>query len=250
MSTSFNNRRINELVDENYVYASVLFHLGIQFYDYSEKTLEEACEEHGLNLNNVIRSLEASVNRGDETNPVLKSYPIDLIIEYLKHAHHIFVKRRLPYLAKIIETLDEKNGYQSICSDLKFVFPLFVEDFIHHIYEEEDNLFGFILDLQKFNKGKLSTGKLYYQIEKFSIRKYAAEHEAHDDEMNGIRRITGNYSVNQKASLHLTVVYAELQAFERELKIHSMVENNILFPKAINLEKKALKTFRQKINDN
>jgi len=34
------------------------------------------------------------------------------------------------------------------------------------------------------------------------------------------------------------------------LKIHSMVENNILFPKAINLEKKAIKTFRQKINDN
>ena len=133
MPANYENRRINELVDENYVYASVLFHLGIRFYHYSEETLAEVCGRHGLKVKRVVQSLESAVRHGNAGKPELDSYPLELIIEYLKHAHHIFVKRRLPYLAKIIETLDENSQYHSVCSDLQFVFPLFVEDFIHHI---------------------------------------------------------------------------------------------------------------------
>jgi regulator of cell morphogenesis and NO signaling len=246
MPSDFNQRKINELVDENYVYASVLYHLGIKFYNYSDETLEQVCKEHGLNVDSVIRNLESVAREGQEHGLKLLTYPLDLIIEYLKHTHHLFVKRRLPYLAKIIETLDEGEHYQSICDDLKFVFPLFVEDFIHHIYEEEDNLFGYIINLEKFIDGKLTPGQIYYEMEKYSVRKYAIEHEVHDDEMNGIRRITKNYQTGPHTSLHVNVVFAELQAFERELKTHSRIENEIFFPKAIELERLAVKIFRKK----
>ena len=169
-----------------------------------------------------------------------------LIIEYLKHTHHLFVKRRLPYLAKIIESLNEKNEYQLICDDLKFIFPLFVEDFIHHIYEEEDNLFKYILKLEKFTDGKLVPGQIYYDMEKYSVRKYTNEHEIHDDEMKGIRAIAKGYETGPHTSLHINVVYSEMKAFERELKIHARIENEILFPKAIELERLAGKIFRRK----
>ncbi len=47
-------KKINELVNENYVYASVLHYFGIKFYQYSEKTLEQVCQERGLNQQQLI----------------------------------------------------------------------------------------------------------------------------------------------------------------------------------------------------
>ena len=209
------SKKITDIVDENYVHASVLYYFGIEFYQYTEDTLEQVCLEKGLNPDSVIRELEKSTVCDEEVQ--LEAFPTDLIIEYLKHAHFVFIKRKLPYIAKLIESFEpDHKAYNSIAKDLKFVFPLFVEDFIHHVYMEEDTLFDYIKQLTSFSDSKKGLGKIYYQMEKHSLQKYAVEHEEHDDEMRGIRRITNNYTCDSDDPLHIRVVYAELQAFEKE----------------------------------
>lgn len=174
-----------------------------------------------------------------------------MIIEYLKHTHYNFIKERLPYLAKLIENLSRNDHSDpSIIDDLKFVFPLFVEDLIHHIYEEEDHLFHFILKLNAALSGTYNISKAYYELERQSIQYYAVEHDMDDDEMKGIRDITHNYALNHQSSLHLRVVYSELQHFEKSLKIHAAVENEVLFPKALMLEKEVKKMLKEKSRQN
>ncbi len=244
-----NSKKIVEIVDDNYVNASVLFYFGIEFYNYSEKTLEQACLERGLNADLVIRELENCTTCREDVE--LSVFPVDLIIEYLKHTHHIFIKRKLPYIAKLIECFEPNHkSYNAIAKDLKFVFPLFVEDFIHHVYLEEDTLFSYILELHKCTTDKHLTPRIYHQMEKHSLQKYAVEHEEHDDEMRGIRKITNNYKCDPEDPLHIRVVYAELQALEKELITHANVENEILFPKALMLEQEIKRTIRSKINLN
>ena len=87
-------------------------------------------------------------------------------------------------------------------------------------------------------------------MEKHSIQKYAIEHETHDDEMIGIREITDHYAITPQTSLHVKVLYAELKDFETELRTHAKVENDILFPKALALEKEVKWRFSQKIKLN
>src|SRR6188768_3034807 len=128
--------RISELVDQNYIHAYVLFYFGIRFYEYSELTLEQVCQKQGLRVEQVIRELESPTHLREADLPLV-SYPIDLIIEYLKHSHFLFVKHKLPYIARLVESFKAHHeDYLSVERDLKFVFPLFVEDFIEHIYEE------------------------------------------------------------------------------------------------------------------
>ncbi|MEQ8575383.1 MAG: hemerythrin domain-containing protein, partial [Fulvivirga sp.] len=168
-----------------------------------------------------------------------------------KHAHYIFIKQKLPYLSRLIECLDNHSeGYEAVVKDLKFVFPLFVEDFIHHIYEEEDTLFSYLLSLYHFKKGRGNISKMYFEMENHSLSSYASEHQEHDDEMMGIRQITRQYQLGEKSPLHLRVVYAELQALESELKTHAKVENEILFPKALALEREVNESFKKKIQYN
>lgn len=244
--TALKNTRISELVDQNYVHAYVLFYFGIRFYEYSEMTLEEVCLQQGLRVEQVVRELEAPTHLKEADLPLV-SYPIDLIMEYLKHSHFLFIKHKLPYIARLVESFKANHEhYITVERDLKIVFPMFVEDFIEHIYEEEDTLFHFILLLDKAAKGNYNPSKLYWQMEKNSVRKFAMEHESHDDEMRGIRSITHDYAIDASTPLHIKVIYNELKAFEKSLITHARIENEILFPKAMALENKVKQFFFDK----
>lgn len=243
---SLKDQRIADLVDQNYVHAYVLFYFGIKFYEYSEFTLEQVCQQRGLKTEQVVKELESPTYLHEAELPLV-TYPIDLIIEYLKHSHFIFIKHKLPYIARLVETFRAHHeSFTSIEKDLKIVFPLFVEDFIEHIYEEEDTLFNFILALEKASKAPYPPGKLFYLLEKNSVHKFAMEHEAHDDEMEGIRKITRNYAIENNSPLHVKVIYNELKSFEKSLITHARIENEILFPKAMALENKVRKSFFEK----
>jgi regulator of cell morphogenesis and NO signaling len=244
------DKLIAELVDQNYVHAYVLFYFGIKFYEYSEFTLAQVCSKRGLKIEQVVKELESPTHL-EEADLPLVTYPIDLIIEYLKHSHFLFIKHKLPYIARLVENFKaHHNDFSNIEKDLKVIFPLFVEDFIEHIYEEEDTLFHFIQALEKFSKGSYSPGKLYYLLEKNSVSKFAMDHDCHDDEMEGIRKITGNYFLPSNAPLHIRVLYNELKSFEKSLITHARIENEILFPKAIAVENRVRKIFQERIQFN
>lgn len=241
------NKKIKELISENYLFASILYFFGIEFYNYSENTLEQVCKEKGLQVSIVISSLEEAVKSEATVNASLIDFPVDLLIEYLKHAHYTFVKQRLPYLAKCIDKFDLKQENYPLAKDLKFVFPLFLEDFIRHIYEEEDQLFSYILSLQQVLNNNLNVNKLYFQMEKHSLHDFAIEHSSHEDEMSGMRRITNNYDLSNCENIFMKVILSELKALDQELKTHARIEDEILFPKALILEKEVKDLLRKNI---
>jgi regulator of cell morphogenesis and NO signaling len=243
-------KKLSELISENYLYASVLYFFGIEFYNYPENTLEQICQEKGLKVNAVVRKLEESVNGKTDDKIPLLDIPIDLLLEYLKHSHHTFVKQKLPYLARFVDKLNINSNNFQFAKDLKFVFPLFLEDFIKHIYEEEDVLFSYILNLQKVLNNEMSIHQVYFQMEKYTIHDFAIEHGAEEDEMSGMRKITNNYDVKATDDIFLKVIFSELKSLDSDLKIHAKIEDEILFPKALLLEKQVKDRFKQNIAHN
>lgn len=249
-SARLKTKRIAQLVDENYVNAYVLYYFGIRFDEYSEHTLEQACQAKGLKVDQVIRELESPTHLREADIPLI-SYPIDLIVEYLKHSHFLFIKHKLPYIARLVDGFKANHtDYLHVERDLKLVFPLFVEDFIHHIYEEEDTLFSYINALERASNGTYIPTRLYQLMERFSVQKFAVEHEAHDDEMQGIRKITKDYEIKPDAPLHVKVIFSELRDFEQNLITHARIENEILLPKAMMLETKVKQAFFERIRLN
>lgn len=226
--------KIQELVDKDYVVAHALHFFGIKFYNYSESTLSELCASKGIKQEVFIKHLESIRHESVIGPDLLRTYSVDLIIEYLKHAHYTYIKQRLPYIAGLIQDLPVEELQSD--KDLKLIFPYFVEDFIRHIYDEEDSLFHYILMMNKADKGDAHSQKVLRNFDNKSISDFALEHSSDDDVMDGIREITNNYSP-EVPSTHLKVVYRELQSLEKDLMLHAKIENEILFPKALELEK-------------
>ena len=112
-------------------------------------------------------------------------------------------------------------------------------------------MFTYVLSLNQALIELYKPTQLYIDMERFSIQNLAIEHDIDDDEMQGIRSITNNYSLDAiQDNLHLRVVYAELQRFEKELCTHARIENEILFPKALMLEKEVKKMLKGKTRFN
>lgn len=242
------SRKISDLVTEYYGYAAVLHDFGIEFYHYNEQTVEEACQAKGLNTKQIIHGLLQASHQVDKNQPEnLANYPIDLLIQYLRFNHDNFTKEKLPYMSSLIQNLDnEIIKEKQIIKDLQLLFPLFIDDFIHHIHEEENIFFNHISLLFQASQGKYNAAKLYYQMEKYSIQYFALDHHNHDGEMSGIRELTNNYDLDSNPSLHLRVIFSELKALETDLKTHARIEDEILFIKALHLEKQVKEMLNKK----
>jgi regulator of cell morphogenesis and NO signaling len=247
MIENAHKKKIGDLVEENYQYASVLYNFGIHFYESPHQTLEDICRSKGLNLPVVVAKLENLYKKSEVRELSFNAYPIKLVVAYLKHTHHLFIRHKLPYMLRLIQSANPKSFYnRQIAEDLQLVFPLFAYDFISHIHHEEDTLFAYIDTLDMASKGLKSLSSVYYQMERHSIHQFAVAHQCEDDEMDGIRTITSAYYLPQDASLHMRVIYAELQAFEEELSLHAGMEDEILMPKALRLENEVKELIRAK----
>ncbi len=233
-------KRILDLIEENYVFASVLYHFGIDFYDYPEQSLAEVCAQKGLKPAVIIASLEDVTDDDRDHVQYLVSLPVDVVVNYLKYKHYSFIKHTLPYLAKLIDSYPTNNA-PSVINDIRMLFPLFVEDFIKHMHEEEYTTFKFILEINSAVKGKIHFSKLFFKLKNSSIKNIADEHHGQDDVMMGIRELTNDYKLEKDASVLLKVIYSELKSFEKNLIIHSRIENEVLLPKALLLEKELYK---------
>ncbi len=222
---------------------SFLYDRGIFYSNYPDRTIKDVCSLHNIDSELLISEMSSwHTLKNRPSISELNKISVDLLIAYLQGCHQRFLWRRLPYMLKLIENLDPGQfSSADIIKDLKLIFPIFVEDFIHHIHEEEDSLFNFVLEMHKIvNRGK-NPGKMFMLKKECSIHEMAATHHEDDDEMGGIRNLTSNYHLPENSELNLRVIYAELQEFEEELARHASIENQILFPKAISLQKELRK---------
>lgn len=221
------DKTIREVVDENYVYARALHHLGIDFFQAPDRNLKEICQERGLEMKQVIRTFYVFDTCHRFSFKELETYPIELLTEYLKHSHHIFIKEKLPFIVHLAKQWDGN-------AELKTLLPEFVEDFIRHIYEEEDSTFRYIHLLSLINQGKEPApySKLL-AFKNFSLKSEFAHHKE-EDELEAIRGLMDTLSGN---CLHSRVIISEIKSFDREMVYHAQIENNIFFPKALALEK-------------
>ncbi len=231
------HQKIADLVSKNPETASALHFLGIHFYHYTEQTLAEVCRERGLDPNLVIRKFNEVAQFPVPNLQNLIEYTPDVIVEFLRHNHFVFMKKRLPYVSDLVKNISPQHS--ETLHELQLIFPLFLEEFIQHIYEEEDLQFSYILKLYNFDTKGIADEFLYEQLEKHSVGRFQEEH-VHEVGLGGIRELTHNFAISPQADLHEKVLLTTLKNFDIELTQHARLEDEVLFPKAKVLERRVL----------
>lgn len=143
----------------------------------------------------------------------------------------------LPLLLALMEKLINE-GDNPIVNKISEVFKRMARDMMLHMMKEEKILFPFIEQMVEASKESIIVPTPFFGTVNNPTQIMAVEHEHSWEDISLIRTLTDNYNINGNTDPSLAILYKGLEDFEKDLIIHLDLENNILFPKAILLEKR------------
>ena len=231
---------IGEMVARDYRAAAVFESFGIDFCCKGNRTLEDACEAKHLDARYIKETLDRVLKVAAEETMDFGFWPLDLLADYIEKKHHRYVEERTPLLLQYLNKLCKVHG--DTHPELFEINRLFAEssnDLKAHMKKEELILFPYIRKMLKKSKNGVSpVDAPHFRSVRVPIKMMMREHENEGDRLGQIASLTDNYSPPADACNTYRVTYSLLDEFEKDLHRHIHLENNILFPKAIEHEEK------------
>lgn len=229
---------IGEIASHNYQKAEVFRRLGINYCCSGHKTLKEACAEAGISPEILEQFYaESSKHRLKEVHAFDK-WETGFLADYILNTHHTYVKRNIETLNELALAAAQEQGHDHPeLFELSERLGYFLSGLADHMRKEEQVLFPLIKKLTLSKKRhKREPGTLRQEI-KGIIQKLENEHQLAGNDLLFFKKITRNYRLPLNSCDSCTFLYAKLLEFENDLVQHIHLENNLLFPKAVALEK-------------
>ena len=231
---------VRDIATENPTAVRVFEKFGIDYCCGGRVPLAEACANKGLNVDEVLASLEATANPSAAGEKDWSRESLATLAAYIVDTHHAYVTREVPRLnelaAKVVsrhgDTREELPAIQSKLAELG-------EEMIAHQGKEEVVLFPYIGKFERYASGGGVKPRSCFGTIDHPIMMMTRDHDYAGNLMAEIRALSQSYTPPAGACPTFRAFYAGLQEFEQDLHQHIHLENNILFPRAVALEASA-----------
>jgi len=147
------------------------------------------------------------------------------------------VEDKIPVLKQYLNKLCQVHGgHHPELFEITDHFNQSAGELVKHMKKEELILFPFVRKMVKEQSGEKKIKQPFFETVKNPVKEMMNEHENEGDRFRLIAELSNNYTAPEDGCSTYRVTYAMLQEFEQDLHVHIHLENNILFPKAIELE--------------
>jgi regulator of cell morphogenesis and NO signaling len=228
----YKNMKVGEIVANDFRTAEIFKHAGIDFCCGGNQSMQEACEEKKID----IRVLETKLGdlEHSESDPShnFKEWDPGFLCDYLVNTHHKTVVKLLPQLTFYTQKIADVHGsHHPELLDIAKLFGQINTELQQHLRNEEEVLFPAIKEAMRTKSDEAK------KVIVSEITRMKGEHEFAGGAMDTINRLSINYMVPPDACNTYSVCFKLLEQFEDDLHIHVHLENNILYPKALDLTK-------------
>lgn len=212
--------------------------LGIDYCCGGKRPLAEVCTEKGLDPEAVQREVNAGDAPGAGDRDWNSASLLDLV-SHIVNTHHAYLKRELAPLSarleKVYRVYNERYG--PTLTGLPEEFERLRAELELHTAKEERILFPAIVAAEAAVQAWRPLPANPFGSVRNPIRMMEAEHEGAGRGLSAIRRITNNFEIPEYACNTYRALMSGLRELEQDLHLHIHLENNILFPRAIELER-------------
>lgn len=235
---TLNNQTIGSIVALNYKTASIFQKFSIDFCCKGGRTIQEACTAKNLDADVIEKEILAVLKEKEIESIDFNTWPLDLLADYIEKKHHRYVTQTAPVLTAYLDKINKVHGQNH--PELLEVLNLFIacqKELTSHMQKEEGMLFPHIRKMALAEgKGGNMEMPLFGTVQN-PIEIMMMEHVDEGERFEKISSLTNKYTPPEDACSTYKVAFATLREFEEDLHAHIHLENNILFPKAIALEK-------------
>jgi len=228
---------IGEVVAQNFHTARVFEDFGLDFCCGGKKTISDACRERGINPDALLNNLTVTGHAAG-TAAHYDKWGLDFLADYIIANHHTYVLNEITTIEHHLDKVTSKHGEKhpevikinSLFSELK-------DELLVHMQKEEKMLFPYIKKMVFASKNALDFPFPPFGSVINPVAVMENEHENAGKLMGEISKVANSYAPPEDACTTFRILYNELAEFEADLHVHIHLENNILFPKAVSLEK-------------
>jgi hypothetical protein len=162
--------------------------------------------------------------------------PIERVLRYLRHHHLSIISKRVPFLKQLIARLGANNTPYLFIREIEDQFPLFADDLLASIYEEEEAVFEHVLTMRWWQQsGEMPGYELLELLNKISLSEISETLPAkYEDMIHPLRDMTGDFSY--VPDVRMKVLMEEFRQLDKELQVVNRVKESIFYPKAVLLE--------------
>tara|TARA_Y100000310_G_scaffold247993_1_gene253767 strand:- start:1272 stop:1976 length:705 start_codon:yes stop_codon:yes gene_type:complete len=227
-------KTVGEMVVNDGRVATVFNKFGLDFCCNGHQTLEAACASKGINLQEIVDDIELLMKNDSNPDRSFNDMSLDKLIEHIYDKHHQYIYKNCPAISKFINKVANvhgKNHPETV--EIAKMFDELQLELEQHLFKEEHILFPYVKGMVLEDKcpGSFVNGPISVMME---------EHDNAGRILEVLRRISNNYKPPKDACNTFRAAYVNLQALDEDLHMHIHLENNILFPKAIELENSLL----------
>jgi len=215
----------------------VLEDAGLDYCCGGGKSLHEACLHANVSPEEILNRLRKNAKETGPEDLNWMAAPLCELTRHIREKHHRYVREAIPRTRTLSDKVVTKHGQNH--AELADIGKLFAEvgrEMIMHMQKEEQILFPYIDALEQAVNAHGSVEPPFFQTVKNPINAMMQEHDAAGDLVRTIRNLTSGYTPPSDACTSFKALYQALREFEVDLHQHVHLENNVLFPRAVELE--------------
>lgn len=222
---------VDSIVTRNLESARVFNAYSIEFCSGEKRNLENACLELNVSLSTVLEEL-ADLKAEAGAFPDFTSMNIDALAAYVESIHHRFTDRKVVFIRHSFERLLRQHpDREGQLAGLKNAFEDLAVHLRIHMRQEEFLIFPYI---KRMVKKRSAASRIFRSIQE----PLSAMQGDHDRELQTFKALNASLTMHFENQLYgYNVTYSAIKELELDLKIHMHLENNVLFPRAIDFEK-------------
>jgi len=237
MTVTTAEKTVRELVLEDPAATRVFEKLGIDYCCGGDESLEQACRAANLSIDQVLKSLEAAASQPTGKDRNWQQEPLAELIAHINATHHKYVRQETARLAPLFDKVCgvHANNHPELL-EMRGTFGDLAAELAMHLMKEENVLFPYIVLMEEAVLQKEPILPPPFGSVQNPVAMMMHEHDSAGDALRALRKASGGYSAPPEACVSYQTLYKALAEFEADLHQHIHLENNILFPRAIELE--------------
>jgi regulator of cell morphogenesis and NO signaling len=212
--------------------------LGIDYCCGGKRPLSDACSHANVDPDRLLELLENAKRESHAPEAgEWQAKSLGEMISYVVGKHHGYVRQETPRIAALLSKVNAKHGpAHPEIAQIDQLFSAISQELATHMLKEEQVLFPYVERMEQAVHGGDPVPPPFFGTVQRPIANMVAEHDDAGAILSQIRGLSNGYLAPLGACPSFLALYRGLEEFEHDLHQHVHLENNILFPRAIEME--------------